>query len=73
MDNPPRLDFEKESIIIKNNKRKCLHSAYLAPGTAGALHILIHLSSKPYDINTINIIISFLLISRDEDPGAQKG
>lgn len=72
MDKPPRIDFEKESIIIKNNKRKCLHSAYLAPGTAGALHILTHLSSKPYDINTINIII-FLLISRDEDPGAQKG
>lgn len=71
MDKPPRIDFEKESIIIKNNKRKCLHSAYLAPGTAGVLHILTHLSSKPYDINTINIII-FLLISRDEDPGAQK-
>lgn len=40
-------------MIIKNNKSKYLHSAYLEPGSAGALHILTHLSSKLYDINTL--------------------
>lgn len=42
--------------------------AYPEPGTAGALYILTHLSSKPYHTNTT--IISFLLMRK---PRHRKG
>ena len=67
---------KKKSITIENkekkkgNKKRCLYSAYLGQGTASALHILAHLSSKFYDINTI--ITSFLLMRTLEQKNDKK-
>ena len=66
MDKLPKLGWKKSITIAnkrkkkKGNKKRCLYSAYLGPGTTSALHILAHLSSELYDINTI--ITSFLLM-----------
>lgn len=75
MDKLPKLGWKKSITIAnkrekKGNKKRCLYSAYLGPGITGALHILAHLSSKFYDINTF--ITSFLLMRTLEQKNEKK-